>query len=470
MRRLWLAGTLAFLIGCGGSGGGEMPGTPAPGTPSSAPTWYQDVAPIVARSCTGCHKPGGIAPFALTQYEAARGFAQLMSMRVHDETMPPWGAIDTPECKPRLPWKQDLRLSAAEKSIIKRWADAGAPAGDAKKAAPVPDPPSIDLSNTTKRLTMAAPFVTQGNRDQFRCFPLPYKFEQDVWMTGLQVVPGNSRVVHHVVVYLDEQDKSSALVGPDGSFECFGGPGVTPASLLGAWAPGVTPLETPDGVGIPIKKGSRVVLNVHYHPAGRTETDASSLDLRWTTTKTPWQGLMALIGNFKDRDAKTGDGLLPGPNDPPAGPAFVIPAGAKNHTEDQRFTLPNSLLLGGRLFGTGAHMHYVGTDMRIEIDRSGRLGGNLQGDPVSECLLETPRWDFSWQRGYGYDAALDKLPSLRAGDVLRMRCTYNNTMDNPHVRQALAEQGLSAPRDVRLGEQTLDEMCLGAFGIAYQAP
>jgi hypothetical protein len=43
---------------------------------------------------------------------------------------------------------------------------------------------------------------------------------------------------------------------------------------------------------------------------------------------------------------------------------------------------------------------------------------------------------------------------------------YDNSMENQFVVNALKQQGLSAPRDVYMGETTLDEMCLGAFGIA----
>jgi hypothetical protein len=38
-------------------------------------------------------------------------------------------------------------------------------------------------------------------------------------------------------------------------------------------------------------------------------------------------------------------------------------------------------------------------------------------------------------------------------------------MQNAFVADALFEQGLTAPRDVVLGEETLDEMCLGVFGM-----
>lgn len=50
-------------------------------------------------------------------------------------------------------------------------------------------------------------------------------------------------------------------------------------------------------------------------------------------------------------------------------------------------------------------------------------------------------------------------------ESLKFRCTYDNSLANPFVARALAEQGLTEPQDVYLGEQTLDEMCLGIFGI-----
>jgi hypothetical protein len=103
-------------------------------------------------------------------------------------------------------------------------------------------------------------------------------------------------------------------------------------------------------------------------------------------------------------------------------------------------------------------MHYVGRGMRITLEHE-------SGD--SECLIETPAWDFNWQRGYAYDATYDQLPTMLGGDTLRMRCDYDNSMDNRFVVQALDDQGLSEPVDVPLGEDTLNEMCLGAFGITY---
>jgi hypothetical protein len=99
--------------------------------------------------------------------------------------------------------------------------------------------------------------------------------------------------------------------------------------------------------------------------------------------------------------------------------------------------------------------------MRIGITRAAP-----GSEPADECLLQTPNWDFNWQRGYLYDVPIEQAPSARAGDIINLRCTYDNSLNNSFVVEALEHQGLTEPRDVLLGEATLDEMCLGVFGIA----
>lgn len=94
--------------------------------------------------------------------------------------------------------------------------------------------------------------------------------------------------------------------------------------------------------------------------------------------------------------------------------------------------------------------------------------GDVASQPVEECLLNTPDWNFEWQRFYEYDAAIQDLPFMRAGDTFEFHCDYDNSMDNPFVREALMEQGLTEPRDVVLGDETLDEMCLIALTFLYK--
>ena len=81
--------------------------------------------------------------------------------------------------------------------------------------------------------------------------------------------------------------------------------------------------------------------------------------------------------------------------------------------------------------------------------------------------MHTPRWDFNWQRFYKYDVPIEQSLRIQAGDIVHVRCEYDNSLANPAVVEALAEVGLEEPVDVFVGEGTLDEMCLTALGVGY---
>jgi hypothetical protein len=283
-----------------------------------------------------------------------------------------------------------------------------------------------------------------------------------VLVNAAQIHAGNAAIVHHVLVYTDESGQSAALAGDKGYYDCFGGPKLDAPDLIMAWAPGATPVTAPEGVAMIVPSKGRLVMQVHYHPTGSAQTDsATSLQLRGYGTGIPtYVSTLSLIGNARSQKA-SGMGLQPGPNDG-AQPEFRIPAGAQNHTESMLFELPASTP-EYRLWTVGSHMHYVGTDMRIGITRAAP-----GSEPAEECLLDTPKWDFNWQRGYRYDVPIEQAPTVKAGDVLNLRCTYDNSTQNGLVADALFEQGLTEPRDVVLGEETLDEMCLGVFGMAQK--
>jgi hypothetical protein len=279
-------------------------------------------------------------------------------------------------------------------------------------------------------------------------------------MTAWQVNPGNALVVHHALVYVDAAAESERRAAVGDSYPCFGGPGIGDPALIGAWAPGTGRQQLPEQVATRIPAGSRLVMQIHYHPLDQpSEPDATAFEF-WTVEEPPvYESQIFLIGNFEGPERL--GGLLPGPEDD-GNIEFRIPAGTPSHVESMTFRMPTNVpeLM---LWSVGTHMHYVGTDMKIDVERR-----TVQGDePESECLVQTPRWDFNWQRGYVYDAPLDQVPRINRGDNLVMRCTYDNSPANPALARALSEAGLDAPIDVRLGEETLDEMCLGVFSLAF---
>src|SRR5262245_21079767 len=111
-----LAGlAIPVLVGCSGSDAPSVAG------PTTGPTFHKDVEPTVQKHGQSCHSAGRIAPFTLTSYADAKLAAGSMVAQTQARTMPPWGAFETDECKPRFGWQDDKRLSEAEIATIAAW-------------------------------------------------------------------------------------------------------------------------------------------------------------------------------------------------------------------------------------------------------------------------------------------------------------------------------------------------------------
>src|SRR5687767_11216011 len=97
MRR-WAVALVMLGAGCSDSDE-STPAVEEP--PYTGPTYYRDVAPIVLTKCAGCHSDGTtFAPMSLATYDDARAFSGIMARETEARRMPPWGALDTPECVP----------------------------------------------------------------------------------------------------------------------------------------------------------------------------------------------------------------------------------------------------------------------------------------------------------------------------------------------------------------------------------
>src|ERR1700683_5001674 len=105
------------------------------GTASGPPTFNTDIAPILYANCATCHRPGEVAPFPLLTYQDAAKRAAWIAGAVSGRFMPPWKA------EPGYgDFAGERRLTDAQITLIKDWAKAGAPEGD---AAAKPEPPKF---------------------------------------------------------------------------------------------------------------------------------------------------------------------------------------------------------------------------------------------------------------------------------------------------------------------------------------
>jgi mono/diheme cytochrome c family protein len=306
-------------------------------------TFSQHIAPLLQQHCQECHRPGGGAPFTLTAYPHVYQRRDKILESVEKRRMPPWKAV---------PGYGDLagerRLSDVEIATIARWVAAGAPEGDPRDLPPpraFTTATALDAADLVLRPEQSFTMPARGG-DVYRCFSMPTSFSEDRYFTTAVVVPGNPKIVHHVLAMVDPTGVSAGMspggLGRDGAYgyPCFGGPGFRIDGYLGGWAPGARPWELPEGVGMLLPKGARVVLQLHYHNAQLTaQTDLTELRLR--AAKGPVQKRLHFmrVGQFRLR----------------------IPAG------DPRYEIEAGSVVGQamRLIAIHPHMHMLGREMKV---------------------------------------------------------------------------------------------------------
>lgn len=400
-----LAPLLAFVVGaCSTGTGGEDAG-------STSAVYYPTVATIVNKNCVSCHQAGGIAPFALESYEQVKSMKDVMRAAVESRAMPPSPLDVSGDCST---FKDRHYLTDDEIAIIARFAEDGAPEGNPDDGAgPIADLSTLSTPDVT--VTMAETYTPNGaSSDDYRCFVLDPGVTVDQFLTGAEVVPGEPRVVHHVLLFApaDVAAENAAIAkdsdDPGPGFTCFGDAGV-PARLLYVWAPGAGYTTYPEGTGLRVEAGRKMVMQVHYNTLAGVLPDLTSVKLKTS----PSVASEAFIDFVLDDN-------------------MVLPAGQASAEWSFQDDVPFNL----RVYGVFPHMHTLGRTMKLEKITDG----------VESCIADVPRWDFHWQRFYFFESPI----AYDVGDISRVSCTYDTR---------------SAAGPISWGEGTQDEMCL--FGVYY---
>ena len=399
-----------------------LPGT-AVGGVTGRYTWSGQVSRILQARCQTCHHDGDIAPFPLMTYEDAYEKREPIRLETSARRMPPWHVESA--C---ARFADDPSLSEAEVQTLSRWVDVGAPEGDPRQA---PEPLSFAggwaLGAPDLALAMPEPYTPDfGKGDVYRCFVLPTSLGEDRWVSAVELLPGQRPMVHHALLFVDTGTSGETLdaAEPGPGYTCFGGPGFTPQGALGGWAPGNRPAPLPDGVGILLPKGSKVVLQIHYNSrAGVVAPDATTVGIHFAKSDVTKRLYSVPLANT----------------------TFRIPPGAADYPVTMSVPfVPVDL----HLLAVTPHMHLLGRTMKVEATAP---------DGTQTCLVDVGDWDFHWQFTYRYrDPVL-----VKAGSRIDLLATYDNSETNP-------ENPNSPPREVAWGESTTDEMCIAFLSFTLE--
>jgi hypothetical protein len=420
-----------FLFSCGSGGEKELP---------EHVTFSEHIAPIIYRNCTSCHRPGEAGPFSLISYQDAASRGKLLKFVTSTRFMPPW-----PADAGYTHFIDEKVLSEEEIALIGKWADEGCPVGDSTKipAAPV-FPAGSQLGKPDLVIKFRDVYKIPGNgQDHFLLMRVPYELPQDQYISAIEVVPGNRKLLHHlnaqllsyepekkkdvfkgnVVIDLDSfPDKLSAykelgLANDDGVTFPLLTPSVT------NYLPGVTPPIYPDGIGgfRLTKKGALFLKDIHYGPSRVDTVDQTVFNVFYAKQppKRPAQEFQ--MGTY---------GVSP-----VIPPLVVPPDEVKTFTSD--YTVPFDI----SILTVNPHMHLLGKSFLA-------YAVTPQNDTIR--LIRINKWDFRWQYFYTYRKML-KIPK---GSRIHAEGVYDNTRSNPN-------NPFSPPRVVAEREgsmRTSDEM------------
>lgn len=366
-------------------------------------TYAEHIRPLMTKHCTDCHKPGTEAPFSLTTYDDVIEQGSMLSEVVSEQRMPPWYA--GPE---HDDFANARKMSTVERDLVAQWVAAGMPAGKlepaVEKTADVEEPESPwTIGEPDKIITMLGHHkLPAEGYIPYKYSPLLYEFPHDTWVQGIQIMPSNTRVVHHcnLLAYtVDENGKKH------GFFITGKVPGAQPLNMEGT------------GIAVLIPKGTKLVFQIHYTSTGQPETCTIALGIKY------YRGVVKKrMKNFLVADYD-----------------FAIPPGDPHHK------VVNSKVLDEDAVGIGlfSHMHVRGKDMSFFAHYP---------DGKKEPLLSVPNYSFDWQIGYEWEPETVTFPK---GTKIEVVAHYDNSAFNPYNPD---------PTDtVKEGPQTYHEMLNGFF-------
>lgn len=381
--------------------------------PAAKPTFAKDVAPIVFKNCSYCHRPDQTAPFELLTYKDVSKRARQIGEVATSRYMPPW--LPEPGYNQ---FQHERVLTAAEIATITNWVAAGAPEGNPADLPPTPEFPSKwQLGPPDLIVKLPEPYTLKADGpDVYRNFVIPIPTERKRFVKSMEFRPGNPRVVHHAFLAIDTTDGSHQLDLKDKE---AGYPGMHlphTTTMTGgqffSWQPGKLPMGGDPRRAWELDTNSWLVIQAHMQTTGKPEKLQPEVGIYFTDK--PGTDITYKLG-LSSYDLN-------------------IPAGATNFEADDVFELPVDV----ELLGILPHAHYLARRM---------LGVATLPDGSNRWLLNIQKWDFNWQGEYWYQQPI-KLPR---GTRVGMRFFYDNSTNN------LANP-TTPPQPVTYGLYTTNEM------------
>ena len=437
--------TTAFLVAFGARSATSL--SAGPRIMSDSLTFAADVAPILYKNCVTCHRPGGIGPFSMLNFDTVTGRLKDIADVLREGKMPPWHAVAPPGT-----FRNERRLADADKRTILRWIATGAAFGDSSRMPAAPSfPTEWEIGAPDAVVTMQEDFhVPARGTVEYMYFVVPTNFTEDKWVQAIEIKPGARDVVHHVLVYARPPDAPTPNAGapnasrpvvvagaPAAASNNAPAPAAKPVlvfdstqriedpprtdtlhapprrmgALIGSTAVGTNVVTFPEGTALRLRAGSILTFQMHYTAKGHARMDRSAIGFRFAKEMPAEQIISTAFFNGQ----------------------FALPPGAKDAM------VPSSVGFNEpvRVYGLLPHTHLRGKRWLYRL---------VKADGSSEVILDVPKYDFNWQTFYLFAKPLE----VPAGARIVAQAWYDNSADNADNPDPSAT--------VRWGDQTWEEM------------
>ncbi len=340
-------------------------------------SYTHEVAPILAENCAACHAPGGIAPWAMTDYETVKGFAPMIREAVRTDRMPPYNA------DPHVGDFQDYaNLSVEETKTLVHWIEAGAPRGEGDDplktlVSEIPEWPmgEPDLIINVPEYELPATGVVD-----YQMPAVAYPETEGKWLGATGFKAGSRQGVHHILAGWIPELPENGYGGFDWELS------------MGGYAVGRENNRAPDDWGTYIPPGGAVALQMHYTPFGKAMTDKSKVGF-YFLDEAPNKVMRQIVA---------------------VDPTITIEPNQARHHERAYVQFPAAV----QIYGAQPHAHYRGYSSKLTA---------RYPDGREEVILNLPKYDFGYQQEYVFKELVD----LPAGSILIADYLYDNSSNNP---------------------------------------
>jgi len=379
---------------------------------------------------------------SLLTYQDARPWAKAMKAAVSARKMPPWFADSK-----YGHFVNDRSLKQDEIDTLVKWADSGAAEGDPKDApAPVEWPKGGWGIQPEVVLDMPPHDVPAKGVLEWELIALPAPFKTDTWVTSMEILPGDTSVVHHICfsfekhrpevkynqyewVQVPRDETGNPLPGNSGfgnlpnmiiatrdvgSNEVKTRPGkpTLRQNLDFCYLPGASYDDYRVwGAGKLVPAGSDIVVSLHYTTNGKAVTDRTKIGFTVAKTAPAKKFLVQGAGEDTPVTAPT-PASLKAVFAASYNPQFAIPPNDGNWEAPP---MDITFLKDVEIVRLRPHAHVRGKAARYTV---------TYPDGRQEIVLDVPRYDFNWQ--LSYESAL-KLPK---GTKMHFEFWYDNSANN----------------------------------------